>query len=83
MPGVRVAARARAGVGGPGRRQRRGAAERVAGTSGRGAAALHGAVRRQRLTHPAPAHRHSPAADGHLAGQNGESPISAFSLVVN
>lgn len=80
MLGLRVAARARAGDGPARGRQRglggrRGAAERHAGAPGRGAAALHGAVRRQRQPHSPTAHRYSPAADGHDACKNGKYMI--------
>lgn len=72
LPGLRVAARARAGVGAAQRVGRQRAAVGRAGAAGGRAAALHGAVRRQRRAHPLPAHRRAPAADGHHARQNGE-----------
>lgn len=81
LPGVRVAARARAGDGAAGLGQRggrrpggrgAGAAERGAGAAGGPAAALHGAVRGQCQPHPAADRRRAPAPDGHHARQNGQ-----------
>lgn len=73
LPGLRVAARARAGVGAARRGQRgrrarrRRAAQRLAGAPGRCSAALHGAVCRQRQQDPPSTHCNAPAADGHYA----------------